>query len=188
MEFNTSASRNATMADGAIQQDEIDQFVRQRSTGRELQLATELDAGTDFTAALEAAATRATAFAATLKIQMSYRLRTLRRRIQARKDARIKLLSAAALRIQLAHRRRDARDRFRKAVEACAAVTEGNELLRLARQRTRMKAIICPEANDATQAPGSISYPEPPSPASRRVSPQPWAESLEAQAARAPPK
>jgi hypothetical protein len=86
VEFNTSAERDASLADGVVQSDEIRRFLKQRTKGAELKLKAELGEGVDFDEVIEIAGAKKIIWAAAIKIQMCRRLKVARRKVQERRD------------------------------------------------------------------------------------------------------
>jgi len=87
VEFNTSAARDSSVADGVVQADEAAKFLRKRTSGIDLE-AIEGNLGTtDFFATMDSAATKIVLTAAAIKIQMATRIKRARKRIADRRAA-----------------------------------------------------------------------------------------------------
>ena len=85
IEYNTSAIKDASAADGVVQSEEAAKFMRKRTSGIDLAAVSGNLANTDFAAALDNASLKMLITAAAIKIQMMVRLRGARQRVAARK-------------------------------------------------------------------------------------------------------
>lgn len=87
VEFNTSATRDSSVADGVVQADEAAKFLRKRTAGQLLESVEGSLGSTDFFASMDNAASKVITTAAAIKIQMASRLRKARQRIRDRRAA-----------------------------------------------------------------------------------------------------
>lgn len=87
VEYNTSAKRDGSLADGVVQEEEATAFLRNRTAGINLENVEGSLAGrdVDFFKIMDNAASKIVVTAAAIKIQMASRLRKARMRIQIRK-------------------------------------------------------------------------------------------------------
>ena len=86
VEYNTSALRDESMADGAIDESEIDRFVRLRQSGGRLELKSKLDEELDFAEVIESAALKKLMVAAAITIQLARRAKQARAKVRAKRE------------------------------------------------------------------------------------------------------